>query len=271
MRTFALLCLFCTIAASAAAQECSEDIVCLSTEQVGDTVHVYLENRGTGDVTVDFNLELENMAPSTQLPIVATYPARRAWRLVSLVVRDPDQRWGYRSSLQWIFGSLEARHDDGYAYHLPFARGTTHLVGQGYRGRISHQDRYALDFNMPEGTMIYAARGGVVVDYKDTYNRGGPDPSLTGEANYISIQHSDGTIGQYAHLQRGGVRVALGQRIQPGDVIGLSGNTGYSTGPHLHFEVFSVTRDLKRRSLPVRFAVSGQGNIVLEEGAEYRN
>ena len=72
-----------------------------------------------------------------------------------------------------------------------------------------------------------------------------------GRANFIRILHDDGTMALYAHLRSEGALVRVGQRVRAGQQIGLSGNTGFTTGPHLHF-VIQVNRGMKLESLPFR-------------------
>ncbi|MFQ5572175.1 MAG: M23 family metallopeptidase, partial [Rhodothermales bacterium] len=59
------------------------------------------------------------------------------------------------------------------------------------------------------------------------------------------------------------------QRIREGQVIGVSGNTGYSSGPHLHFEVFKVSKDLKHQTIPIRFRIGATQIETLESGRTY--
>ncbi|MEX3100374.1 MULTISPECIES: M23 family metallopeptidase [unclassified Streptomyces] len=86
------------------------------------------------------------------------------------------------------------------------------------------------DFAVPTGTAVVAAHSGTVV-------KAGPGGAGDGSAygNAIVIRHSSGVYSQYAHLSRVGVKV--GQKVSTGQKIGLSGSTGNSTGPHLHFEI----------------------------------
>ena len=72
-----------------------------------------------------------------------------------------------------------------------------------------------------------------------------------GRANFIRILHDDGSMAVYAHLQPEGVQVHTGQRVRQGQRIGLSGNTGFSTAPHLHF-VLQVNRGMRLESIPFR-------------------
>jgi murein DD-endopeptidase MepM/ murein hydrolase activator NlpD len=86
------------------------------------------------------------------------------------------------------------------------------------------------DFAVPVGTAVKAASSGVVVKAGPN---GGGDGSAYGNA--IVIKHGNGTYSQYAHLSQ--VKVNVGQTVPTGKVIALSGNTGNSSGPHLHFEI----------------------------------
>lgn len=148
-------------------------------------------------------------------------------------------------------------------YRLPFDERKLVRVDQGPNGRYSHDDdanRDAVDFALPEGTPVLAARDGVVVQLRDGMRdnyaqRPGDDASEAGD--FVRIRHADGSIAMYAHLHAGSVRVRSGQRVQAGDCVALSGNTGFSTAPHLHF-VVQVQRDGALRSVPVRIE-SAQG------------
>ncbi|MGN9819241.1 M23 family metallopeptidase [Streptomyces sp. SD11] len=86
------------------------------------------------------------------------------------------------------------------------------------------------DFAVSSGTQVVAAHGGTVV--KTGGNGAGDGPAY---GNAVVIKHSNGTYSQYAHLSR--VDVKPGQVVKTGQRIALSGNTGNSSGPHLHFEI----------------------------------
>jgi murein DD-endopeptidase MepM/ murein hydrolase activator NlpD len=125
---------------------------------------------------------------------------------------------------------------DKYAYTLPFEAGTKHRIVQGYGGLFSHKNIAALDFDMPVGTSICAAREGIIYSYKDNSNEGGPFPGYKSKANYIIIKHDDGSLGCYWHLKYKGVITKSG-RVSKGQIIGYSGSTGFLFSPHLHFSV----------------------------------
>ena len=106
-----------------------------------------------------------------------------------------------------------------------------------------------MDIAMPEGTPIIAARGGVVVKIENDQTGKGANPS----GNFVRILHNDGTMGVYLHLMRGSVSVREGERVVVGSALARSGNTGNSTGPHLHFVVQrNVGGSLE--SIPYEFA-----------------
>ena len=111
---------------------------------------------------------------------------------------------------------------------------------------------------MPEGTPILAARAGIVFMTVAENDAGGADEAYRSKANVVRILHADGTIGNYVHLMHAGVAVKNGERVEPGKLIGYAGNTGMSSGPHLHFAVTRVVREgdeLAEVSEPFRFYV----------------
>lgn len=136
-------------------------------------------------------------------------------------------------------------------HHLPFRDGYVTRVMQGYHGYISHKEdlAYSFDFRCKDGTPITASKGGRVWAVREDSDRGCNDPSCVDDANYIIIDHGDGTYSEYYHLRQMGAIVEVGERVCQGQVIGLCGSTGYSSGPHLHFALTDVTR----HTVPVRF------------------
>ena len=123
-------------------------------------------------------------------------------------------------------------------YILPWAVGQTYKVGQGNCTQFSHtttnNQQFAYDFLMPISTSIYAARRGTVAAVVESSLDG---TGIAGQENFIFIEHDDGSIGRYAHLTQQGVLFEVGENVEQGDVIALSGNSGASTAPHLHFDV----------------------------------
>jgi murein DD-endopeptidase MepM/ murein hydrolase activator NlpD len=134
------------------------------------------------------------------------------------------------------YSTSVTRNLDTYEYELPFQKGASYRVIQGYGGLFSHQHIAAIDFEMPVGTPVCAAREGVIYSYKDNSNEGGIFSGYKNKANYIIIRHDDGSFGCYWHLKRNGVLVKSGH-VSKGQQIGLSGGTGLVIRPHLHFSV----------------------------------
>jgi len=155
---------------------------------------------------------------------------------------------------------------DAYVYELPFREGTSQKVVQGYGGMFSHKNKAALDFDMSEGTPVYAARGGVIYSIKDESNEGGP---FTNEkkANYIIIKHNDGSFGCYWHLQKNGVIVKKGI-VANGQLIGYSGNTGFVLRSHLHFAVKRKLNYEKDSFVRTKFRTT-KGIQLLQNGQTY--
>ena len=132
------------------------------------------------------------------------------------------------------------KEDNSFIYDLPFPRGSSHLLVQAYMSKMSHRGEYALDFKMKKGSKVSAARDGVVVEVKEDSKKGGLKPKYLSQGNHVIVKHNDGTHGNYWHLKYNGALVNVGDSVKQGQVIGLSGNTGYTAFPHLHFEVTSA-------------------------------
>ncbi len=177
-------------------------------------------------------------------------PARSNERMVVLSPRQADKAMNYASMLTSTLGDPTPAAQ-AYRYPLPWVGGPFRL-SQGPNGKYSHfgvKGRYAMDIAMPEGTPIIAARGGVVVKIENDQTGKGANPS----GNFVRILHNDGTMGVYLHLMRGSVSVREGERVVVGSALARSGNTGNSTGPHLHFVVQrNVGGSLE--SIPYEFA-----------------
>jgi murein DD-endopeptidase MepM/ murein hydrolase activator NlpD len=147
------------------------------------------------------------------------------------------------------------KDDTSYVYALPFENGRAHFLVQGYFGKFSHKERAALDFKMRRGTKILAARDGVVTRVKEDGDKGGWNRKYRQYGNNIIITHADNSRSGYWHLQKDGVLVNVGDTVKKGQVIALSGNTGYTAFPHLHFIVWT-SRGGQWQQVPTRFETS---------------
>jgi len=125
-----------------------------------------------------------------------------------------------------------------FGYSLPYEKGRSFLLVQAYQSKLlSHKNEFALDFKMPKGTKICAARDGVVVEVKEDSKKGGIKRKYLSQGNHVIIKHDDGTYANYWHLKQNGALVHIGDTVRQGQVIGLAGKTGYAAFSHLHFEV----------------------------------
>lgn len=230
----------------------------LTLEGAGERWQARVDNRVAGPVQV----ALQPAAATPPLPglplqtVIAGSASVVMTRLHPLAVST-----AIRLDLTAVPGDPAARPQD-VAYQLPFDAARIQ-VSQAPQGRFSHSDpenRDAIDFALPEGTPVLAARAGTVMQVQAGYQGNGQDRDHDlGRANLVRVLHEDGSMAVYAHLQHNGVLVRQGEQVQAGQHIGLSGNTGYSAAPHLHFAV-QVNAGMRLRSIPARI-VTPQGEL----------
>jgi murein DD-endopeptidase MepM/ murein hydrolase activator NlpD len=164
----------------------------------------------------------------------------------------------------YVIGKPGAVHAPGRPYRAPFALSQSFVVSQAPPQAITHRDvasRNAVDIAMPVGTAVHAAREGLVINVAHRFFRSGLDVGIVDEANFVQVLHDDGTTAIYAHLQMDTIRVRPGQRVERGEYIANSGNTGFSSGPHLHFVVVR-NAGLSSESVPVVFEGRGGASVV---------
>ena len=158
-------------------------------------------------------------------------------------------------SLKQLKGG-DFKKDTSYIYWLPFQKGNRYLLIQGYDSKMSHSNELALDFKMKQGSKICAAREGIVIGMREDSDKGGLKNEYLSEGNYVIILHPDGTEANYWHIQTNGAVVNIGDTVKKGQLIALSGNTGYTAFPHLHFEVVPANSNKGYKNfyqLPTRF------------------
>lgn len=205
-----------------------------------------------------------------------TAPGRR--KMVSLTLANqPRQDWRF-SFHPYI---ARSRHNPKTLYRLPYRSGESYPISQGYHGDFSHQapSQFSLDFAMPSGTAIVAARDGVILGFREKWYPANSVNAGKGKGNFIWIQHADGSMATYAHLKQNWRQSPLltqpiqkGKRVKAGDVIAVSGNTGYSTGPHLHFQVSTMERqgNYALRTHKTYFDLGRRQPVLLKQGFAYQ-
>jgi murein DD-endopeptidase MepM/ murein hydrolase activator NlpD len=194
-----------------------------------------------------YNVEAEPRWPARYV-----VPANDELYLATVKAIYKDRNWSFNYKVESTLGDPNAKHDSNHPYRLPFIGNKHFYISQGFNGKYTHKDaqnRYALDIVMPEGSDILAARGGVVMDIAEDFYDGGVDAKHLHRGNYIRILHDDGSMAIYAHLKLESVVVARGQRVEALQKIAQSGNTGFTSGPHLHFAI-QINDGLRMKSLP---------------------
>lgn len=247
-----------TLAAPAMAGRCLEDWACWEVRASADRVEFWVKNLKEYPFTGSLDVRTRNLQGTRQrnrYEESGVIPGHSEILLFTLYPKDRTRPVAYRDTFYWTPGVLNAQHDDTVKYQLPFADGERYPLVQGFGGGYSHRgaSRYAVDFAMPVGTEVHAARSGTVVQTVAHHDRGGASRRYATFANYIVILHEDGTTGEYLHLMKNGVRTAVGEEVQAGDLIGYSGNTGFSSLPHLHFAVYRPKPMGEFESLAFRF------------------
>lgn len=214
-------------------------------------------------VTLTVVVTGENAIPDVDMPVIVTCRGRGVFPVAALRPARDHTPVRYRVRYDWQFGEAGVTNNPQVVYELPYSSGRGFRVAQGYGGTFTHtgNNEFAVDFGMPIGTPVRAAREGVVEVVVDGFEQGGQDPALRNRVNMILVRHPDGTYGEYAHLGRAGASVRPGQKITVHELLGLSGNTGFTRGPHLHFAVFRALDGVRRETFPIRFRAR-EGELV---------
>ncbi len=222
-----------------------------------------------GPVQVGLYLaDVERLVPD-DTALVRVLPALSETEILRLDAAVVAASGGLEYEFLHIPGEPGARHTPASPYRLPYAVASRHLVTQAYPERITHTDpssTHAVDFAMPIGTGVNAARAGTVMQVASDYF-GATTANGGTRANLVRILHDDGTMAVYGHLHWDSIRVRPGDRVARGERIAASGNTGFSTGPHLHF-VVQRNRGGSIVSVPVQFAGLGGQPVVVNSGDE---
>lgn len=227
----------------------------------GSGHEVVARNDGAAPISLRVVLtEAHNITSDRRWPMTAVVPPHQSLTLGRLFAANPTASASFGFSYRIQFGDVAAAHDPRAVYRLPFEDGRTFLVSQAHGGIMTTHttldSTHAVDIAMPEGTPVVAARAGAVIDIENFHVRGGREADLLDKANSVTILHEDGTMARYVHLNAGQY-TWVGQEVAAGTHIGYSGNTGYSSGPHLHFVVQRATLGaqgaLGQVSVPVSF------------------
>jgi murein DD-endopeptidase MepM/ murein hydrolase activator NlpD len=244
--------------------------VSLRSSRSGGQMQLEAVNELHGPAEIELTLpEGSNVAADPPLPLRKVVPAGKELVLARLCPLDPSRPCDFNYRLRFVPGDPAARHRPARAYLVPFEAGKRFRISQGFNGKTSHQgpaSRHAVDISMPVGTPVRAARDGVIMDVAFDFYEGGLNrEEYGGRANLVRILHDDGTMAIYVHLRLESVRFPIGSRVKAGTVIAQSGNTGYTSGPHLHFAV-QRNAGLQLVSEPFVFAGDGGKGVTPKTG-----
>ncbi len=223
---------------------------------------------GPVEVLISFESQ-SNVISEPPLPTSVVIPGERTTPVLTVQPLDPRLGWAYQFQYRYVPGNPAAQHNEQAVYRLPYDGNSAVHVHQAFGGKFSHtaaENYHAVDFALDIGTPIYAARGGVVMSVERDFHEAGTDMRRFGDrANHIRIVHDDGTMAVYAHLELESALVGVGDTVRVGQHIANSGNTGFSSGPHLHF-VVQRNAGGALVSVPFQFTVNGK-RVTPTEGA----
>lgn len=246
-------------AAGTAYGKCHDDWMCVDEVRTEQGVSFQARNLRSVPLTYTLSVRRSGEPESAAHQMTETLQPQAA----SLALSFDDPTASFEVHVRWTIGDMHANHDDDHLYAFPYERGRSFRILQAFDSRFSHRglENFAVDFDMPVGTPVHAARGGIVARVVEEHSRGCWKAGCGQYANYIVILHTDGTTGEYYHLRQDGALVEPGDAIARGQRIGYSGNTGHTALPHLHFAVYRASSDGETQSIPIRFQ-SAEGVIA---------
>lgn len=229
----------------------------------------FVRNAYAGSVELEVQFVTQsNVRSDPELPRRFTIASGISDTLFTIDNINPYKSSAFRLKYSYILGKPLVNYHSSTLYLPPIASHSEFQISQAFDGKFSHtdpQNKYAVDIMMPVGSPIYAARSGVVMEVKNDFFEAGTNEAFKSKANSIRIEHDDGSMAVYAHLALEQAQVFSGQRVEAGDLIAYSGNTGFTTGPHLHFAV-QINQGMKLVSVPFQFSNELHGPITPEAG-----
>lgn len=231
-------------------------------------ITVFADNDNYRDYTIEVNWTVKGLRNEVNQKFYVI--PRKSFKNKVTKFKPLSSSYSYSYRYTCIPGNLmNSKHDENAVYLIPFPKGIKSQVMQGYNEVYSHKGLFALDLKAEEGTLVCAAREGLVVELKKDSKKGCGSSECSDFGNFIRILHADGTEAMYLHLAFDGVLVKEGEVVKAGMQIGYSGATGWATGPHLHFEVLEP--DYKGgRSLPTKFMIDGEPRYLKRKDALMR-
>ena len=227
---------------------------------------LYAVNQTFGPAQVWLELkETDNVKWSNKNELEWLVPGPGDMFLLQLQAKDEGKSWRYEIIPHFALGvPTQVDSSSTPILGLPVLGGPFPM-SQSFKGEASHsshiQAYYAVDIVVPENTPIVAVKSGRVMDVERNFSRSGWSEEYADEANYVRVLHDDDTMAVYAHLRADGIEVVPGQHIKTGQILAYSGNTGFSTGPHLHFSL-QINSNKLLQSIPFQFVGVGREPVV---------
>lgn len=242
--------------------DCTDDWLDVNEVREGGNIELRATNLKEFPITYTMRVRTDGLTANGPKTVTGTLDGEQSQLVMVLQGAQKQQNDEYRVFCEWTIGDKDANHDDELLYRFPYADEKSYRVLQGYGSRFSHTglEKYAIDFKMDVGTPVHAARSGVVARVVESNDKGCWEDGCGKFANYMVVLHDDGTTGEYYHLKKDGALIDVGERVVAGQKIALSGNTGHTTMPHLHFAVYRAASWGNTQSIPVRF-VSSEGVV----------
>jgi murein DD-endopeptidase MepM/ murein hydrolase activator NlpD len=270
-RTFLWVLLFTTpFSGRAEPAEKAQELVTIREEKHPRRVEFFAESRSAGRTTLTLSCPTQvDVTANVPLPVTLRVPPGKSVLAAVLTSKAGSAGWRYTYRYRWQHGTVLPPHDRKARYELPYEKGFSYEVVQGFNGKFSHKGINAIDWKMPVGTKVHAARAGLVVGVENGFDKGSPKREFEKKANFVFVLHADGSVGRYLHFRKNGVKVKAGRKVTAGQFLGYSGNTGFSTRPHLHFEVRKPCDGEKFTTIPIRYRTGAPKDEVLKEDQFY--
>jgi len=249
-----------------------ESVIVLGFEQSGEVFYLTAENVSNMPVTFVYQVpESSNYELDRIIELPATLAPSERVAVYELEVLHEFDAFEPAPFVGEVPGSLEV--DEKFVYSLPCSCDDACRVSQSTSG-ATHQgwSEHAVDFGLGIGSKVLAVRDGIVVEARDHSDQSCTEysPECDLHLNLITTLSDDGGMVEYLHLNKDGARVAVGDTARKGELIGYSGNTGYSFGPHLHVAVIRATEKLEQVTVPMKFKTS-EGVQLLNSGVVYQS
>ena len=227
-------------------------------EQIENGYEIYADNEEFCPVSIRLDFKVSNLNISggnNNVYVVNSKNKKQLLTTLKVLKKGKAYKFSYKSWTNYgIHNNKEYEKD--YVYDLPFKAPNKFNIYQGYNGDFSHQNENSLDFTMPVGTELTAVREGTVIKVIEKNNKNCGKKECQKFNNLIVIYHPDGTFAEYVHLKQNGSKVKVGDKVSKGQLIGYSGNVGWSTGPHLHLVIYNQNIE-NRKTLKTKFKIDG--------------